>query len=445
MRTSSYIIPVKLESETNKYMLIHGYTGAMDIVTDSLLAKIKNISSENTLSEKMAQTLQKRGYITDKNEEEEYAYVARIANALHQRESILMKNFTWVVTYNCNFRCPYCFERRDLKDGKQAITFNPKMVDKAYKAMEEIEPIQKFRSPIITLYGGEPLLVENKNIVTYIVEEGCKRGYKFTAITNGYDLNHYLDLLSIDKINKLQITIDGTKNNHNQKRIHHECNNTFDKILNNVQLALTKGVEIVVRINTDNKNAEDLSTLKSIFEKLNLTQHRNFNYYSALLRNNENIPNKDKKKLEFLSTASFFDKQKMNGFICQDFGIYQKVYNAMKTGKPIPLRSSFCSSQTGGYVLDPMGHIYPCWETIGNSKYQIGNFMPKKIQWNKEIIATWHTTNVGNNIKCKLCKYALFCGGGCYIHQSNQIQCYFFRTKFQEIVNRAFAQLSNNY
>lgn len=27
LRTSSYLIPVKLESEAGKYMLIHGYTG----------------------------------------------------------------------------------------------------------------------------------------------------------------------------------------------------------------------------------------------------------------------------------------------------------------------------------------------------------------------------------------------------------------------------------
>ena len=41
LRTSSYMIPVKLEQEEGKYMLIHGYTGAMDIVSGGLLKKIK--------------------------------------------------------------------------------------------------------------------------------------------------------------------------------------------------------------------------------------------------------------------------------------------------------------------------------------------------------------------------------------------------------------------
>lgn len=51
LRTSSYMIPVKLESEKGKYMLIHGYTGAMDIVTENLLTQIKHIETENTLPE----------------------------------------------------------------------------------------------------------------------------------------------------------------------------------------------------------------------------------------------------------------------------------------------------------------------------------------------------------------------------------------------------------
>ncbi|MBB4043287.1 uncharacterized protein GGR06_001054 [Bacteroides reticulotermitis] len=36
-RASSYIIPVKLKD--GRYMLIHGYTGAVDIITEGLLKK----------------------------------------------------------------------------------------------------------------------------------------------------------------------------------------------------------------------------------------------------------------------------------------------------------------------------------------------------------------------------------------------------------------------
>lgn len=66
LRTSSYIIPVKLEKEKGKYLLIHGYTGAIDVVSEELLAKIESINLVNDLSEDTLQNLLKRGYITVK-------------------------------------------------------------------------------------------------------------------------------------------------------------------------------------------------------------------------------------------------------------------------------------------------------------------------------------------------------------------------------------------
>ena len=131
LRTSSYMIPVKLEKEESKYMLIHGYTGAMDIVTETLLDKIKNISTVNVLPDNMITTLLKRGYITTKTQEEEYAYVARMARALQKGSNILNTSFTWIVSYNCNFRCPYCFEDRVLKNGSKRLVFTKERVDMA--------------------------------------------------------------------------------------------------------------------------------------------------------------------------------------------------------------------------------------------------------------------------------------------------------------------------
>lgn len=88
LRTSSYLIPVKLESEPGKYMLIHGYTGAIDIVTESLLKKIQAAASGVDLPEDTLQALIKRGYITTRSQEEEYAYVARMAKALHKKDIV---------------------------------------------------------------------------------------------------------------------------------------------------------------------------------------------------------------------------------------------------------------------------------------------------------------------------------------------------------------------
>ena len=168
-RVSSYVIPIKLEEQEGKYLLIQGYTGAIDIVQEEVALKLKD-NDLTDLSENTLRILQKRGYITNKTKDKEVEHIERIAHALHKRDEILYKSFTWVVTYNCNFRCPYCFEKRENKDSSHRIVFTKEQVDRTFAAMNEIEHRKQLQSPIITLYGGEPLLKENKEIVTYIVQ-----------------------------------------------------------------------------------------------------------------------------------------------------------------------------------------------------------------------------------------------------------------------------------
>lgn len=446
LRMSSYTIPVRLENKDNKYMLIHGYTGAIDVIDETLLKKIKDYSINTILTDNTKQTLISRGYLTSKSTEEEYDYVARVAKVLHQKDKILYKHFTWIVTYNCNFRCPYCFECRDAKDSEKHIAFTKEMTDKAYQAMEKIEPRKELRNTVITLYGGEPLLKENKEIVRYIVEEGCKRGYKFMAITNGYDLDCFLDLLSPEKIYKIQITIDGTKEIHNSKRIHIQDHNTFDKILSNIKLAQSTNVQVVVRVNTDNQNIKDFLKLNTLFKEQGFTENKNFKIYSALLRNNTNISSNEKKSLDFLSASSFFNKHKEMGTMsmCADYGTFQKIYNAISKGEPISFRSVFCPSQSGAYVFDPVGHIYPCWETIGEKEFQIGEYSMEQINWDEEKKQKWQRQNISSSDKCKHCKYALFCGGGCIAHAtSGNGHCSYFHTIFKNIANRAYERFAN--
>lgn len=442
LRTSSYTIPIKLDSEEGKYMLIHGYTGAIDIVNEDIAIKLiqHNYIDEETFSPTIKTNLEKRGYITVKTKEEELSYATRIAQALHKRDKILQKNFTWAITYNCNFRCPYCFENRETKDSVQHVAFTKEMVDRTFNAMKEIEPRMQLQSNIITLYGGEPLLKENKEIITYIVSEGKARGYKFHAITNGYDLEHFLDLLALDSICQVQITIDGTKEFHNQKRIHYKDPNSFDKIVSNIQqiLLLNLDTRIIIRVNTDNNNLKDFIELKKYFKQIGFLDHKNLILYSALISDNEAISNQDKKNLNILSTKDYIHKQKKMGTItsCNGYkNIYQRIYNAIINKKAIALRSTYCSSQVGGYVFSPFGEIYPCWEVVGNKKHQIGNLSNNIVLWNNEELNKWRSHNISSST-CKYCKYAFLCGGGCQAMKNNH--CSYFQEILKTVVNDVY-------
>lgn len=448
LRTSSYMIPIKLEQEEGKYMLIHGYTGAMDIVSEALLNDIKSVGEKVYLSQPMLEFLLKRGYITNKTQKEEQAYVTRIARTLHKRDTILLhKIFTFVVTYNCNFRCPYCFEGRELKNGSHPVVFTPDMVDKAYQAMEIIESQEQLRSKIIFLYGGEPLLKENKSIVSYIMQKGYQKGYKFNIVTNGYDLNHFIEFLTPRFVNNIQVTVDGTKEYHNQRRIHYLTHDTFDKIISNIGLALKQGIKVIVRVNSDERNIDNFFLLKSYFESKGFYSYPNFKLRSAIITNNASITSEEKKELNIISSHSYLSKHKKmrTESYCKDFQISKRIYTAICNKQPIPFNTTFCGAQLNGYVLDPLGAIYPCWDMVGNKEFIIGNYLGTSIRWDDNVLNKWHNQNITTDPICRICKYSLFCGGGCVAHSFNgdRSHCAYFKEIFKLAATKAYDKSSN--
>ena len=291
-RVSSYTICVNLPEEPDYSLLVHGYTGAIDRVNKKVaqLMKSQIVISEDTFdqlpcSKETIRTLMKRGYLTSRSPVEEREYVHSMANFLHHNSSRSSASFLFLVAYDCNFRCPYCFENDISSHGKgwSKQVFTKEMVDRAYQAMCEIQPNKAMHGKSITLYGGEPLLATNKEIVRYIVDEGLKRGYIFSAITNGYDLHHFTDLLGPKKIRRLQITLDGEEENHNRKRPHYRAGDSFDVIMKNVALALSLDVQISMRINTDYDNVDILPALFDLFKNRGFTDYPKFSAYSALV------------------------------------------------------------------------------------------------------------------------------------------------------------------
>ena len=70
----------------------------------------------------------------------------------------------------------------------------------------------------------------------------------------------------------MQITLDGTAEHHNIRRQHYQHKKTFDKIFENILLALSRNIRIVVRINTDEHTINDIANLKKNVQRQRHTQ-----------------------------------------------------------------------------------------------------------------------------------------------------------------------------
>lgn len=449
LRRSSYVIPVKLDYEERKYMLIHGYTGAIDIVDEDLLTKINQISSHNCFSDEMLKTLSKRGYITTKTQEEEHKLVIKIIEAVHLYHKHGSKKFYFLVNYDCNFRCPYCYENKISNKGKNWShkVMTKEVVDAAFSSMLEIEPNKEKHNKQIVLYGGEPLMESNLDIVKYIVDKGNKSGYSFSAITNGFDLNLFSEILAKNKIEKVQITLDGDNDFHNKRRFHYKLGASFEKILDNILLVLDNDVQVLIRSNIDELNVESVRNLINKFKEMGWMAHPNFHFYPAMLKDNPNniLDNQKTKIINYIKTTDFEtinDEFKNNRGALSDL-----ILSALKQKQPLPLRPTFCGAQNGIYIFDPFYKIYCCLESIGIPQNIIGDY-EQGVKWTDNF-SLWKERNTSTIQSCNKCPYALICGGGCTAKVMHINMRAPYCNKFPEILQanarRAYNQIINHF
>lgn len=422
LRVSSYIIPTQVADD--KYILVHGYSGAVDLVDADVARRLEpgTAVGDREFDEDTRVTLCSRGYLTGRSHEDEVEYVARMARLLHRRSQLVYAAFTFAVTYDCNFRCPYCFERDSVAAaccGSRTMTRD--VVDAAFKAIESVNSQRPRPSRHVTLFGGEPLLKENLPIVEYIVEQCIARNFTVSAVTNGYDLNNFLHLIGPDKISLLQTTIDGMANMHNSKRKHYKGVPTFDRIIENIKLVLDLGVRVDIRFNTDRNNFQEMLQLKSYLDDIGYTKYENLSLNSARLVNHDENNCDD----SFFTQKEFItEHEKIKySFGCQDFGTYSLLYHALSSGKPLEYRASFCGAQHGSFVFDPYYKIYPCWEVIGLKEHEIGTYVDGVIVMNETNNSRWCDNYVALMPECRNCRCALLCGGGCVAHNLDSHHC----------------------
>jgi uncharacterized protein len=163
---------------------------------------------------------------------------------------------TIIPTYQCNFKCIYCWER--TKDKKNSM--NLEAQNRLLKFIEL--NINKFTSLELDWFGGEPLLAFEvmKNLLTQI-DTVCKKNkipYSSSLTTNGYCLSlEVFKFLLRHHTHFFQVTVDGPRKIHNTNRPLKGGSGTFDKIVDNL-LDIKKNIteqffQLIIRLNVTNE------------------------------------------------------------------------------------------------------------------------------------------------------------------------------------------------
>lgn len=396
-------------SKYNHLFQLDGTSYIYNILTTSIAQldkQTENAINENNFSALTNDTidgLRAEGFIVsqDLDESLEYQY---FCNTIKYGISARTLSVTLLPTYNCNLACPYCIQgsiKRINKMSKKEVEACLKFIRNKIEEGKRTIPVQRLS---IFLFGGEPTLCKKE--LSYFCQE-CERIAEEEGIEIGFDMTTNMTLLDqnlLDMIKKYQIafqvSIDGTKEQHDKRRIRKDGSGTYDLILENLQRLVDYGLKhlITIRINIDNENLDSAEEiLKSVKDYSNDIY---FGFLTSLSGVNDNYTDKCVNSDCFSNVIS----TKLNN-ITEKYGFVVPQSFGKKGPCSIACQNKFFID----YNLD----VFKCEmllnrtdSKIGSIDYE-GNFTPSNGFYKMMAFSPF------NFKECVECKYLPVCGGGC--------------------------------
>ncbi|MDA3882843.1 MAG: radical SAM protein [Bacteroidales bacterium] len=400
MRLSKHTIISRI-ADSEEYFIINPLVQQADILNKEEAEKILRGDYSNP-------ALQDKKYVLSETEEQQI-FTQKYLDFMDNRDSDEIQIF-FAPWYACNFACSYCYQHEYTNANEQ---LKPEIIDAFFSY---IENAFAGRRKYITIFGGEPLMKgkEHKKIIETIVHKARETQIDIALVTNGYHLNDYADILAQAHIREVQVTLDGTEEMHNSRRIIHGGGGSFTEIVSGIDTLLRRNVPINLRVVVDKENISNLPELAEFSRKKGWTDSplfktqlgRNYELHSCQT-NNQKLFSRIQMYREIYSII-----QKHPGFL--DFhkpGFSISKFLWEQGELPDPLFDS-CPGTKTEWAFDYLGNIYSCTATVGKTEEKLGTFYPE-VHLDANLVEEWEERDVMNIDACKNCSVQLACGGGC--------------------------------
>lgn len=208
-------------------------TGALAVVHEDQYKQYKGFQEKGKEIEdaEFLKNLLKCGYLLPAEVDEKFLIKT---NMMQGRYNKNLLSLTIAPTMACNFRCIYCFEKghygNSLMDGETQIA----LMNFIKSHLDGVKNIN------VTWFGGEPLLgmsvIESLSEQIIALCEEKELQYQAGIITNGYLLTpENAEKLKKYNVRYAQVTVDGPKEIHNERRPTVNGQGTYDVIMNNLK------------------------------------------------------------------------------------------------------------------------------------------------------------------------------------------------------------------
>jgi uncharacterized protein len=306
-------------------------------------------------------------------------------------------------TLRCNFACEYCYV--DLNANKM------KPEDRVKVGKFFANKLPENTGGGIVWTGGDPsLAMDVVEDLSLRFIEACERkhcGYRADLITNGYLLNDQMRThLRSSQIERLQVSLDGSRDFHDASRCLPNRKPTYDTVLRNVEDSCEE-FKIFLRVNIDAKNAPYIPDLFDDLEARGLSG-KVWVYFAHVDDVNVN-------------SARYHDS-------CLTLEEYAKVESslvrlALQRGFPLGGRvmtkpvMTFCGANSlNYYVVDSSANLLKCYHDFGQAdKLGIGRIGDdgNEIVTNPYNLLKWLGWDPFEIAECRDCKVLPLCMGGC--------------------------------
>ena len=341
-----------------------------------------------------------------------------LAHAWQESLRRRVESITIYPTFTCNLACVYCFEPQSLTTRRELMS--PAMLEAMMRAIDVIhEAHGAVEAPMVTLFGGEPLLRRKSQValIERLLQSLRARKFHVGVITNGVELPLYCDMLERFGVETVEVTLDGPKVIHDQRRIFRDGRGSFDIVASGIDAILKKHIHTVVRVNVDRQNIDHLPALADYIIGKGWPQAgAALELYAVESAGCETSTRCDLAGPELLARvfALFQSDPRTRIFTLVHRTV--KFFDHLLGNGALPFPSfNYCAATTGTkYSFDLMGNVFPCccMNCCSLAQLSHGRFYPE-LTLDHELISRWQKRTVLDIPKCKACPQALLCGSGC--------------------------------
>ena len=283
-------------------------------------------------------------------------------------DAALTFEVTILTTYDCNFRCTYCFEG-SVKEG---VFLDKQTSERITAWLRRYVREKGIRRVFLVYYGGEPLLNVgpvyeiSRQMKQWAEHSGIEFG--FGVITNGSLINPCLveKLLPLG-LRQVRISLDGDRETHDRHRPFADGSQSFDLIIQNIKNIIDK-VPVAIAGNFDRASAGRISSLLDYLDGEGLLyelERIDFAPLSPRLG-----PRSNPGAVELNRCMAHFSE---DGVHAELIALKKEL---MRRGllKETGLAINACSltMAEGGIAIDPHGAIYKCNALLGYPEFKVG-------------------------------------------------------------------------